>query len=174
MGWSACAWQLVHGRPAMGPWAHASPARLDTRAAAMRRRQKPPPQIWDGASPAPNGEGAAKPGGRGKQLYLGSYDTELDAARVYDRAALAFFKRDAVLNVSAARPAALAAGRFALPRGPACQAELRRLRRHGLACRISCWVLCSAAGACLPGQDALGLGLSSQKLRPAWLHGGVH
>ncbi|KIZ04551.1 AP2-like ethylene-responsive transcription factor [Monoraphidium neglectum] len=57
--------------------------------------------IWDGASPAAGSDGvAAKPGGRGKQLYLGSYDTELDAARVYDRAALAFFKRKAVLNVS--------------------------------------------------------------------------
>ncbi|KIZ04545.1 hypothetical protein MNEG_3407 [Monoraphidium neglectum] len=38
--------------------------------------------IWDGASPAAGSDGvAAKPGGRGKQLYLGSYDTELDAAR---------------------------------------------------------------------------------------------
>lgn len=42
-----------------------------------------PAQIWDGASPAAGAESGttSRPGGRGKQLYLGSYDTELDAAR---------------------------------------------------------------------------------------------
>jgi hypothetical protein len=53
------------------------------RARTLRGCPSPPPrQIWDGASPAAGSDGvAAKPGGRGKQLYLGSYDTELDAAR---------------------------------------------------------------------------------------------
>ncbi|GBF94282.1 AP2-like ethylene-responsive transcription factor [Raphidocelis subcapitata] len=89
----------------------------DTAAARLQRRKNTSPStssykgvtrhrrtgrweahIWDGASPAAGGDGTSRPGGRGKQLYLGSYDTELDAARVYDRAALAFFKRKAVLN----------------------------------------------------------------------------
>jgi hypothetical protein len=49
----------------------------------IRRPSHRPRQIWDGASPAAGLESGttSRPGGRGKQLYLGSYDTELDAAR---------------------------------------------------------------------------------------------
>lgn len=38
---------------------------------------------------------------RGKQVYLGSYTNEEDAARAYDLAVLAFLGVDATTNVSA-------------------------------------------------------------------------
>ncbi|KAI8471924.1 MAG: hypothetical protein J3K34DRAFT_520128 [Monoraphidium minutum] len=50
-------------------------------------------QRWDAAiwQPSPTG-------GRGRQVFLGSYHDAADAARAYDRAALCFFKREAMTN----------------------------------------------------------------------------
>jgi hypothetical protein len=84
--WEAHVSRMGRGRGApgcrqgMGAPAAGRSAALSCR--AHRQPRAPAPQIWDGASPAAGIDGfTSRPGGRGKQLYLGSYDTELDAAR---------------------------------------------------------------------------------------------
>jgi hypothetical protein len=80
-----------------GGAAPAAPARARTlpRPAAPPPRRRPAPsQIW-----RPPRGGAP----RGRQVFLGSYDGADEAARAYDRAALALFGRGAVLNVRPGR-----------------------------------------------------------------------
>lgn len=54
--------------------------------------------LWDGSvlRPRTNRRGRRK----GKQIYLGAFSDELQAARTYDMAAIHFWGEDTILNVN--------------------------------------------------------------------------